>query len=214
MVDVDHANAQGVSMKIASRSAALYGTTLAGMLLLGACGKKESAPPATSPAAASTAAAAGEVAAPSSAPAPAAAGSIATATPASGASTAMTPKAAAAPAAAPALSVSKLTVGDAVNAEHQVTHSSSDFASNVKTIYASVATEGSSSGATLNAKWSYLEGQGQLVSSISQSIATEGPAVTTFKVQNPDLWPEGKYKVEISLDGKVVKDQAFQIKKH
>jgi hypothetical protein len=37
--------------------------------------------------------------------------------------------------------------------------------------------------------------------------------VTTFKVQNPDLWPEGKYKVEISLDGKTVADQDFQIGK-
>jgi hypothetical protein len=76
-----------------------------------------------------------------------------------------------------------------------------------------VATEGSSNGAKLTAKWSYLEGQGVVVSNITQSIATDGPAVTTFKVQNPDLWPEGKYKVEISLDGKSVADQDFQIGK-
>ena len=76
-----------------------------------------------------------------------------------------------------------------------------------------MATEGSSGGATLNAKWSYLEGTSQLVSSISQSIATDGPAVTTFKVQNPDLWPEGKYQVVISLDGKQVAKQDFEIKK-
>jgi hypothetical protein len=120
----------------------------------------------------------------------------------------------AAPAATPApLTVAKLTLGSAVNAEHQVTRASNSFATNDKTIYASVATEGSSGGATLNAKWSYLEGQGQLVSSISQSIATDGPAVTTFKVQNPDLWPEGKYKVEISLDGKPVAKQDFAIRK-
>ena len=111
------------------------------------------------------------------------------------------------------LTVAKLTLGSAVNAEHQVIRASNSFAPGDKTIYASVATEGSTGGATLNAKWSYLEGQGQLVSSISQSIATDGPAVTTFKVQNPDLWPEGKYKVEISLDGKPVAKQDFAIKK-
>jgi hypothetical protein len=111
------------------------------------------------------------------------------------------------------LTVAKLTLGSAVNAEHQVIRASNSFAPGDKTIYASVATEGSTGGATLNAKWSYLEGQGQLVSSISQSIATDGPAITTFKVQNPDLWPEGKYKVEISLDGKPVAKQDFAIRK-
>lgn len=90
---------------------------------------------------------------------------------------------------------------------------SDSFATSDKTLYATVATEGSTQGATLNAKWSYLEGEGQLVSSISQSIATDGPAITTFKVQNPDLWPAGKYKVEISLDGKPVAKQDFQIGK-
>ncbi|HEY8683739.1 MAG TPA: hypothetical protein VIM06_11260, partial [Rhodanobacter sp.] len=135
--------------------------------------------------------------------------------------TAATPTAAtarpAAPLAVPAhapLGVAKLTVGDAVNAEHQVSQTSNRFAVNDKTIYASVATEGRSGGATLNAKWSYLEGQGQLISNISQPIATDGPAVTTFRVQNPDLWPEGKYKVEISLDGKPVAEQDFEIGKH
>lgn len=119
-----------------------------------------------------------------------------------------------APVAATPLTVAKLTLGNAVNAEHQVTRASNRFTPTDKIIYASVATEGSSSGATLNAKWSYLEGQGQMVSSINQPIATDGPAVTTFKVQNPDLWPEGKYKVEISLDGTPVSTQDFEIRKN
>lgn len=187
------------------RSISLFGITLASLLLLSACGKDEPATPATPPATAST-----------TAMAPAAAGTSAAAMPAAG-STAIAPAtsvatAEATPASAP-LSVATLTLGSAVNAEHQVTRASKTFATNDKSLYASVATEGSSGGATLNAKWSYLEGKGQLVSSISQSIATDGPAITTFKVQNPDLWPEGKYQVEISLDGKSVAKQEFQIKK-
>ena len=51
------------------------------------------------------------------------------------------------------------------------------------------------------------------MSNITQSIATDGPAVTAFKVQNPDLWPEGKYKLEISLDGWMVADQDFKTAK-
>lgn len=192
------------------RFTVLYSATVAGLLLLGGCGKNEPAPAGT-PAPASTAPA-------SATTAPAPAGTTAALPPAGAApaGTASVASAAsvAAPAATPApLTVAKLTLGSAVNAEHQVTRVSNSFATNDKTIYASVATEGSTGGATLNAKWSYLEGQGQLVSSISQSIATDGPAVTTFKVQNPDLWPEGKYKVEISLDGKPVAKQDFAIRK-
>ena len=192
------------------RFTVLYSATVAGLLLLGGCGKNEPAPAGT-PAPASTAPASA-----TTAPAPA---GTAAALPPAGAAPAGTASVAsaasvAAPAATPApLTVAKLTLGSAVNAEHQVTRASNSFATNDKTIYASVATEGSTGGATLNAKWSYLEGQGQLVSSISQSIATDGPAVTTFKVQNPDLWPEGKYKVEISLDGKPVAKQDFAIRK-
>ena len=186
------------------RSTALYSATLAGLLLLSGCGKNEPAPTGT-PAPASTA--------PVAMTPPPAAASTAVLPPAGAASVASAASVAA-PAAIPVpLAVAKLTLGSAVNAEHQVTRASNSFATSDKTIYASVATEGSTGGATLNAKWSYLEGQGQLVSSISQSIATDGPAITTFKVQNPDLWPEGKYKVEISLDGKPVAKQDFQIRK-
>ncbi len=197
-------------MTRAIRITALYSASLAGLLLLSACGKNEPATPASSPAAASTAA---TKPMPALAPSSTAAAPVSSSTAASTApaSTVAAP-AAAAPAEAP-LTVAKLTLGSDVNAQHQVTRASSSFAPDNKMIYASVATEGRSGGATLNAKWSYLEGQGQLVSSISQSIATDGPAVTTFKVQNPDLWPEGKYRVEISLDGKSVAKQDFEIKK-
>lgn len=189
------------------RTTALYSASLAGLLLLSACGKNEPATPASAPAVPSTAATATLPPAASTVTTPAASSTSAGIAPA-----AAVPAPAAIPATTP-LTVAKVTLGSDVNAEHQVSRASNRFASSDKAIYASVATEGSSEGATLNAKWSYLEGQGQLVSSISQSIATDGPAVTTFKVQNPDRWPEGKYKVDISLDGKSVAKQDFEIKK-
>jgi hypothetical protein len=202
-------------MKTRTRSTILASTTLASLLLLSACGKSEPpAPPAVTPPAATTASP------PAAMPPPAASGSAAmpasgttAAQPASAGSSASVTSPVAAPAAAPALAIAKVTLGDAVNAQHEVSRPASSFAADDKAIYASVATTGSSAGATLNAKWSYLEGQGQLVSSITQSIATDGPAVTTFKVQNPDLWPEGKYRVQISLDGKPVSTQDFAIRK-
>jgi len=196
-------------MTLSPRTAMLYSASLAGLLLLSACGKHEPATPTGQPAAAGTAAA-------SSTMAPAASSTAANKAPLPTPTTVKQPAAAASAAATPAqapISVAKLTLGSAVNAEHQITRPGNRFASDEKTIYASVATEGQSHDATLNATWRYLEGKGQLVSSISQSIATDGPAITTFKVQNPDLWPEGKYKVEISLDGKPVAQQGFEISK-
>ena len=86
------------------------------------------------------------------------------------------------------------------------------FAPEDKAIYASVATIGTSDNATLNAQWSYLEGKDETFSTTTESIATDGPAVTTFKVQNPNAWPKGKYKVVISLNGKPVASEGFEVR--
>lgn len=193
-------------MKLSFRSSALCTATVAGLLVLTACGKKEEQQN-TAPAAASTA-----PAAPATAPAPAA--------PAPATTAAATP--AAQPAAAPAapaaatesLKVGSVTLGNAVGADKKVAKAKTAFAPTDKTIYASVATEGTTAGATLNAKWTYQDGDTTTtVSDISQSISTDGPAVTTFKIQNPNEWPEGKYKITVSLNGQSVGNEAFEVKK-
>jgi pyruvate/2-oxoglutarate dehydrogenase complex dihydrolipoamide acyltransferase (E2) component len=202
-------------MKLSARSAALYSVTFAGLLALSACGKNEQqaanppASPSTAPAPAAPSTAS-KPAPTSTAPAPAAASTAAKPAPASTAPAA----AAAAPAAADnSFQVSGITVGDTVNPDHKVRKEVTTFSPSQKTIYVSVDTSGSTAGATLNAKWSYLEGSGEMVTNTSQSIIAEGPATTTFRVQNPNLWPEGKYKVDISLDGKPVGSKTFEIKK-
>ncbi|KLD74722.1 hypothetical protein Y886_31040 [Xanthomonas hyacinthi DSM 19077] len=193
-------------MKLSFRSSALATATVAGLLVLTACGKKEDqqnaapAPAATAPAAAS--------------PAPAAA-PAATTTAAVAAPAAQPVAAPAAPAAAAdTLKVGAVTLGNAVGADKKVAKAKNAFAPSDKTIYASVATDGTTAGATLNAKWTYQDGDtATTVSDISQSISTDGPAVTTFKIQNPNEWPEGKYKVAISLNGQAVGNEAFEVKK-
>jgi hypothetical protein len=178
---------------------------LASLLLLAACGKHDEPAPAPPPAG-SVAPAASAMPAPApahTAAAPAASSALVPATSvASAASTAPAP-----------LAFSKLTLGDAVDKGHQVTRAADRFDPDDHTLYASVATVGSSTDATIDATWRYLEGRGQLVSKISQSIATDGPAITTFQVHNPDLWPEGKYTVDISVDGKPAASQDFSIGK-
>lgn len=204
-------------MTIHARSLVLHGAALSGLLLLSACGKHENPPPATPPAA-STAAAPGVA---HTAPMPAhtapmpAAAATAPATPATG-STAATPASAGTSAAAtqaPApFKVDAVTLGEAVTAGYKISKPGTTFAPTQSTIYTSVATSGSTTGATLSAHFSYLEGKGQDVTTISQTIATDGPATTTFKLRNPNQWPAGKYKVEIAIDGKPVTSQTFEIK--
>lgn len=196
-------------MKLSFRTPVLATATLAGLLVLTACGKKEEQT--NAPAAASTAPA------PAAAPAPASTAPVAAPAPATTAAAAPAAPAAAAPApvaASDTLKVGSVTLGSAVGADKKVAKAKTTFAPNEKTIYASVATEGTSAGATLNAKWTFQDGDTvTTVSDISQSISTDGPAVTTFKIQNPNEWPEGKYKVAISLNGKSVGDTAFDVKK-
>jgi hypothetical protein len=204
-------------MKLSARSAALYSVTFAGLLVLSACGKNDQsanqpASPSTAAAPAAPSTAAAKPAPASTAAAPAAAHTAAA--PAAASTAAAAPTAPAAPVAADnAFQVATVTLGDTVTPDHKVRKEVLSFSPSQKTIYVSVDTSGTTTGATLNAKWSYMEGNGQLVTSTSQSITADGPATTTFRVVNPNLWPEGKYKVDISLDGKQVASKQFEVKK-
>lgn len=199
-------------MKLSFRSYALCTATVAGLLVLTACGKKEEQQN-TAPAAAATAPA--PAAAPAAAPTAPAASTTAAAAPAAAPAAQPAAAAPAAPvAASESLKVGSVTLGSAVGADKKVAKAKNAFAPGDKTIYASVATEGTTAGATLNAKWTFQDGETvTTVSDISQSISTDGPAVTTFKIQNPNEWPEGKYKVTVSLNGQAVGNEAFEVKK-
>ena len=193
-------------MTLHARSLALYGMAVAGLLLLAACGKHENET-ATTPPAASTAPAPAMA---HTAPAPAAS------TPAPAGTAAMPAKAgtsaSATPAPANVFKVEQVQMGEAVTAGYKIAKPTTTFDASQNTIYASVATTGTTPGATLSAHFSYLEGKGEDVTTISQTIATDGPATTTFKLRNPNNWPAGKYKVEIAINGKPAASQTFEVK--
>lgn len=115
--------------------------------------------------------------------------------------------------ASTAFRVGAVTLGSAVDAAHKITDPTTHFTPTEDTLYASVASTGSTHDTALNARWNYLQGTGQLISSVTQHLASDGPANTTFTLHNPDLWPEGKYNVEISVDGRLVRTEAFTIGK-
>ena len=121
-----------------------------------------------------------------------------------------TPAPAPAPAApvAQGVSVASVDLGTAVGPDQKVTSPTTTFGAK-DTIYAAVSTTGAAPNATLEAKWTYQDGQ--TVNDSSQTIAPSGPAVTTFHISKPDGWPTGSYKIEITLDGKSAATKDFSV---
>lgn len=183
-------------------------------LSLGACGKSSDSGQ-TAPANATSAATSVPVpvthspmepALPSSANPPVSAYSV----PASATSAPAAASTSAAAAAKP-LSVADVSVGSSIGKDYKVTKAADRFRADDHTLYAAVSTTGAATGANLGALWTYQDGQ--KVNQITQSITAKGPATTTFKVHNRNDWPEGKYKVAISLDGKAVSTKQFEVVK-
>lgn len=115
-----------------------------------------------------------------------------------------------APASANApVSVTAIDLGKSVGGDKHVQDKVNVFAPN-DTIYVSVLTAGSSSSATLKARWTYQDGQ--VVNESEQSIAPTGDAATEFHISKPDGWPAGKYKVEVSLNGTPAQSKDFEVK--
>ena len=104
--------------------------------------------------------------------------------------------------------VTGIQLGRAVGSDMRVTDETDDFKPN-DTIYASVATDGSASNATLTARWTYQDGQ--VVDTTSRSIAPTAASYTEFHVSKPGGWPKGNYKVEVLLNGAVTQSKDFDV---
>lgn len=169
-----------------TRQPLILAASLAAVLALSACGKKNEsatpAPAATPPHAAT-------------APAPAAPA------PSSTAPMAMNN----APAA---VTVGSVELGSTVDANNKILASGTSFAPK-DSIYASVDTSGSGN-AMLAAKWTYQDGQ--IVHEDSKALSAMGPETTAFMISKPDGFPAGNYKVEISLNGNQVASKDFSVK--
>jgi hypothetical protein len=113
-----------------------------------------------------------------------------------------------APAAAP-LRVVDVAVGNNIASDKTILNVTQTFAEN-DTFYVSVRTDGSASRGTLQAVWTYEDGQ--VVKQDSMEISTAGPAVHEFHVSRPSGWPFGRYKVEIMLNGMPVGSKEFEVR--
>lgn len=112
------------------------------------------------------------------------------------------------PPAAPALRVSAVETGKAIDADKSIADDMHDFAVR-DTIYAAVKTEGTGTG-TLAAKWTFQDGQ--VVEESSQNIAPTGDAWHEFHIMKATAWPKGNYKVEVTLDGVAVGSKDVTVK--
>jgi hypothetical protein len=122
------------------------------------------------------------------------------------------PTSQAAPPAAPQADpfrVSRIDLGNEVDAQKRVAESRTVFKPN-DTIYASIVTEGTAPSVTIVTRWTFEDGQ--LVSQGSQTIAPNGPTATEFHIAKPSGFPEGRYQVEAVADGASVGVRTFDVK--
>ena len=107
------------------------------------------------------------------------------------------------------VAVADIDIGRHIGSDKKISDKTDDFA-RTDTVYAVVSTSGSSPSATLQAKWTFQDGQ--TVDQSSETIAPSGPAVTEFHISKPGGLPAGKYKVEILLNGNSAGSKDFTVK--
>lgn len=107
-----------------------------------------------------------------------------------------------------AVRVADVELGRALGADKRLTDKTDEFRPS-DTIYAVVETRGSGANTSLQARWTYEDGQ--VVDESTQSIAANGEDMTEFHISKPGGWPKGKYKVEILLNGVPAATEEFKI---
>jgi hypothetical protein len=107
-----------------------------------------------------------------------------------------------------AVRVTDVELGRSIGTDGRVEDDTDEFRP-TDTIYVSVDTEGSATGATLTARWTYQDGQ--VVDETSQTLSPSGRTVTEFHISMPEGLPAGDYRVEILLDGQTVESRDFEV---
>lgn len=119
------------------------------------------------------------------------------------------PGAASAPPPAAPFRVSEIELGNAVGPDKRISAPLTSFAAS-DTIYASIATEGTSPSVTLLARWTFEDGQ--VVSETTQVIAPVGPDATEFHIDKPDGLPAGRYRMEVMANGASAGAREFEVR--
>ncbi|MDH5822557.1 hypothetical protein QFW77_06075 [Luteimonas sp. RD2P54] len=115
---------------------------------------------------------------------------------------------------APTVTVTAVQLGTDTAADRTIAAPATSFSASDDTIVAAVSTSAIGDAAmpssgTLTARWTFEDGQ--LVDERSEQLDFTGADVTNFRISNPEDWPQGRYTLEISLDGEVVETREFTI---
>jgi len=111
--------------------------------------------------------------------------------------------------AAAGVNVSAVTVGKTAAADKTVT-SVALFAPK-DDIIVSIRTDGSANNANVAAKLTFQNGQ--VAGEQNQVVNTTGAETTNISFKNANGWPAGKYRAEVTVDGKAAgSPQEFEVK--
>ena len=77
-------------------------------------------------------------------------------------------------------------------------------------VFMSIRTQGTAAKYTLSSKW--LTPTGETLTEYSQTLNTAGTNDTIFSLSKPDGWAKGEYKVELSINGKLLKTVPFNVR--
>ncbi|MDX5516676.1 hypothetical protein HMPREF3113_10845 [Stenotrophomonas sp. HMSC10F06] len=111
--------------------------------------------------------------------------------------------------AATGVTVSTVTVGKSAAADKTVT-SAALFAPK-DDIIVSIRTDGSANNANVAAKLTFQNGQ--VAGEQNQVVNTTGAETTNISFKNANGWPAGKYRAEVTVDGKAAgSPQEFEVK--
>ena len=111
--------------------------------------------------------------------------------------------------AAPAVSVTSVTVGNAIAADQSVAPVATLGVKDK--IVVSVNTSGTANNTALAAKLTYQDGQ--VAGEQSRTLNTTDTGTTNIEFSNANAWPAGKYRAEVTLNGQPAGTaQEFEVK--
>ena len=110
---------------------------------------------------------------------------------------------------AAAIEIAEVDLGKGVQTDKTIRDETDDFAQR-DTVYASVRTTGSGTGATVTARWTFQDGQ--VVDERSETISPTGDANTVFFIAQPGGLPKGNYTLTILLNGAEAQKKEFEVK--
>ena len=105
-----------------------------------------------------------------------------------------------------------IELGSGIGSDLSVLTPTTSFRS-MDTIYAVVttATSGGETTGVLRVRWSYGEDD-QTVHEEVKPLRFSGNGVTAFRISKPDGWPQGDYRVQVTLDDRETKTRTFSVR--